>query len=191
VISDRSPEAALVIVLSGPIGAGKTTLARNLARRGALPLLTRALLSVRAGRTESELGRIQLQRLGEALDRAEGGAWVARAVEVLLATAPEARAAVVDAVRTRAQVDAVRARVATRHVHLTAASDVLKARYERRRALQPHVEATWDEVKSNATEAAVGTLAEIAELTVDTGRGSPGETAALVVGSLGLQRWLD
>lgn len=180
----------LVVVLSGPIGAGKTTLAWTLAKRGARPLATRTLLAAMARRGDQALDRLQLQRLGEQLDRAEGGLWVARAVDALLATEPEVRVAVVDAVRTSEQVAAIRARTPTRHVHLSATSDVLERRYEARRERQPQFEATWEEVRSNATESGVSSLAHIAELQIDTSLETPEESAAAVEHALHLQRWL-
>jgi hypothetical protein len=67
--------ALRIVVLSGPIGAGKSALAEKLvARYGATVIKTRDLIRKRFSNMKEE--RAALQRAGERLDRADGGEWV-------------------------------------------------------------------------------------------------------------------
>ena len=67
------------MVLSGPICSGKTALANNLARRYEAKIVkTRDLIRQERPRVKEERGA--LQRAGEKLDRADGGAWVRNAL---------------------------------------------------------------------------------------------------------------
>ena len=63
-----------VIVLSGPVCAGKTSLARALHKFGFRSVSTRALLLTFA--PQDGLGRLELQHVGEQLDAERGGDWV-------------------------------------------------------------------------------------------------------------------
>lgn len=175
------------VALSGPVCAGKTTLAWNLAKDvGARPLTTRVLLAARAGRDADDLDRRRLQSLGESLDRAEGGHWVASALRSLLATDPTGGVAVIDAVRTNDQAQAVAQLVPTLRVHLTAPLAVLMARYEERRSQQPAIElSSFQEVRENATESAIEALARDADLVIDTARHSPDAVRDAVIARLG------
>ena len=96
----------LVVVLSGPIAAGKTTLAWQLRDAyGAVVFGTRQLLLAHLG---PGAGRANLQRLGETLDRETSGMWVADALNVELVQRGDVPIIVVDACRVREQVDAIR-----------------------------------------------------------------------------------
>jgi adenylosuccinate synthase len=68
-----------VVILSGPICAGKSTVVESLCKRyGARPVKTRDLIKHQLPGVKDERGA--LQRAGEKLDRADGGAWVKNAL---------------------------------------------------------------------------------------------------------------
>ncbi len=156
--------------MSGPVCAGKTTLSDGLHKRAAAKILrTRDLIRARAQETSSEVARDALQELGEELDDAERGGWVAAAVEAELQCEPDLL--VVDAVRTPDQIAVVQSIARPFHIHLTAPDDVLAARYERIRRASPATElASLADVRRNPTEAAIDRLADVADLLLDTGR---------------------
>jgi adenylosuccinate synthase len=71
--------ALRIVVLSGPIGAGKSALAARLVERyGARVIKTRDLIRAQLPHVKEE--RAALQRAGERLDRADGGSWVKNAL---------------------------------------------------------------------------------------------------------------
>lgn len=162
--------AVLLVVLSGPVCAGKTTLADGLAHRcGARVLATRALIADRSGASpEEQLSRARLQVLGRQLDASSGGQWVSHAVRAL---ATQCRPTVVDSVRTPEQVHAVRSVSPTLHVHLTAPQDVLEQRYAARAAEHTSLGlATYSTLQDDATERAIERLSPSADVLVDTGQ---------------------
>src|SRR5712671_2147113 len=121
-----------VIVLSGPVSAGKSTLAKALASRYRFEVLaTKALLMEVLG---PDVDRGALQQAGEDLDRKTGGAWVGDALARYAAKLGENTEVVVDSVRLVAQVDAIRAGFGARvvHVHISAPEDVLETRWKGR-----------------------------------------------------------
>ena len=94
--------------------------------------------------------------------------------------------AVIDAVRTNDQAQAVAQLVPTLRVHLTAPLAVLMARYEERRSQQPAIElSSFQEVRENATESAIEALARDADLVIDTARHSPDAVRDAVIARLG------
>jgi phage-related tail fiber protein len=110
-------------------------------------------------------GRADLQVLGRRLDEQTDGRWVAEAVGEALHSG---HCVVVDAVRISAQLDALRQRGATLHIHLTAPPNVLAARYtQTHSSLNPH-ELAYEEVSADPTEAKVEELGHQADLVLDT-----------------------
>jgi cytidylate kinase len=163
----------LVVAVSGPIRAGKTTLAENLVDATPAALLrTRDVLLERAGGSAS---RQQLQELGRTLDEATGGTWVLRAVESLCDRS-EASLAVVDATRIALQIECLRSRFPTVHVHLTAPLSVLRDRWDSQGGQLP-----YDELRADPTEAQVESLTSIADLVIDTSTRNPEETTRAVL----------
>jgi adenylosuccinate synthase len=161
-------------VLSGPICSGKSELALNLqSRSGAQIIKTRDLIKQQLPRVGDERG--SLQRAGERLDRADGGAWVQNALsrffQVQQKESLPTGLFVIDSARIQGQIDAVRGAFGTavHHVHLTASDAVLAARYKRRSTKTKEFK-TYDEVRRSATERNVEKLADAADIVVDTAR---------------------
>ncbi|HZH78887.1 MAG TPA: AAA family ATPase, partial [Archangium sp.] len=153
-----------VLVISGPIGAGKSTLAQGLVERhGAQRVSSRELLLARLGDGSGD--RRSLQEAGAALDRETGGRWVADSVkQVLQRQEGPPRPLVVDSVRVASQVEALRRALGSRviHVHLSAPEQELAARYERRRsrAVSDTERASFEEARADTTERGVEALAD-------------------------------
>jgi adenylosuccinate synthase len=117
--------AKRVILLSGPVASGKTTLGDTLVRTYGFHLVkTRELIRIQLG-TEPERGG--LQRAGEALDRQTDGRWVAEALAREVQQLREDAQVLIDAVRLEAQVTALRQAFGPKvvHVHITAPIEVL------------------------------------------------------------------
>jgi adenylosuccinate synthase len=118
--------ARTIVLLSGEIAAGKTTLCDALNNRFSFHVFkTRELIQTRV---EVSLERLALQKAGEALDRKTQGAWVADALGRKVGDLPQDRDIVVDSVRIKKQIDAVRKGFGPRvvHVHLTAIDQFLR-----------------------------------------------------------------
>lgn len=170
-----------LVAISGPVCAGKSSLAAGLAGAvGARILTTRLLIADHLGRAPVELTRGELQRAGEELDEERGGAWVAERIVGL--THGGVSLVVVDAVRNAQQLAALRAEAGTFHVHLSADPEVLAARYAKRSLASPQLEFTgFEDLRANPTEAQVEGLADLADLTIDTSHTDHGETLACVL----------
>src|SRR5262245_60042722 len=123
-----------IVVLSGPICSGKSSLAQLFAERhDAVIVKTRGLILELKPRVKQE--RAALQRAGEALDRADGGKWVsgalARVIDARSQSDGSPRLFVLDSARIVLQVESLREAFggSVFHVHLTAKDKVLETRY--------------------------------------------------------------
>lgn len=168
----------VLIVLSGPIASGKTTLAQDLERQvPAEHISTSALMSAAVGR---HLDRGGLQRYG--LDLVfQGGDWLVDAVRRVASSSPDGRAIVLDAVRTLDQVAAMRKAGAGRwrilHVHLRGDDSGLTARHEARRGAD---DMAWELAMRSPTEAAAQRLEAEADIVIDTTRVTTEDVTARV-----------
>lgn len=171
-----------IVLISGAVCSGKSSLTRLLsARYGAKIVKTRELIKRAKPRTKDT--RVALQRAGDALDRADGGAWVTNA----LAEVVESRSFgqiptglfVVDSVRIHGQINGIRSAFgsAVHHIHVTAEPEELRRRYQERQR-SSDVEISYDIIKKNKTERNIENLAKIADIVVSTDRCS--EQAVLV-----------
>ena len=186
----RSESSLRIVVLSGPISAGKSTLANLLHERyGALIVRTRDFIREQFPRLKNE--RRALQRAGERLDRADNGAWVreglVRVIETAQAGATPSGLFVVDSVRIPGQIEAIRQayRSAVHHVHLYAQDDELRFRYERKGKRTRELP-EYREAQKNKTERGVAALEKLADLVVATDRCVPNAVLVRATALLGL-----
>jgi adenylosuccinate synthase len=172
-----------LVVVSGPVAGGKSTLAHTLASRfGGLRLSTRELLVPRLAPGEPPT-RAALQRVGAELDAETGGHWVANRFSRPIFSAKESLI-IIDSARIAGQIDGLRrAFPDVRHVHITASRATCASRYERRR---PQETDAYDQVIADPTEAQIDTLREIADIAVDTDRNSQDDVVVRVAAQLGL-----
>lgn len=152
-----------VIILSGPTCAGKSSVAKEIAKVLGFGIVhTRELLPAKAG----ELSRVELHKLGEELDQSTGGGWIADEVVHRL-DGDTVQGVVVDSARSRLQIDRIMdGRVnESLHVHLVSDSSTLRTRFVERGG----VEAEFNEIYAyqiSGTEA----LEASADILLDTVR---------------------
>ncbi len=117
----------MLIILSGPLCAGKSSLAGCLQRRrGGTIITAREIL---AGLGSDPNNRADLQARGAELERATSGRWL---LDGVIAKLPQrlTGTSVVDSVRTTGQAELFRSRfVDSIVIHLTAVEDVLRQRF--------------------------------------------------------------
>ena len=157
------PESSIkhVVLISGPIGSGKTTLSRLLELRfGFCVVSTRELLTPLSG------DRRALQAAGASLDESTAGRWVRDGLLGLRSRSPTGAFLVVDSVRTLDQLKWVRKDfgACVKHVNLTASPEVLSGRYHSK-----HEGHRYQDVVADPVERRVALLASLADLVVDTG----------------------
>jgi adenylosuccinate synthase len=175
-------DCARALVLSGPVCAGKTTLAHALVAAGMKRLSTRDLLLAVTG--DEARDRSTLQRVGERLDREQGGRWV---VDALRRVASPGDQVVVDAIRTADQLSELRGVTNVVHCHLWAPRSVLERRQTERHAQDPAFEPQgYERNLESETERRVVELARDADVVINTEHFPPSAVAAAVAALLGL-----
>lgn len=174
-----------LIALSGRISSGKTTLAELLeAKHGCVIFRTKDL--IRELLPDTPYDRRALQEAGDLLDRRRSAEWIGTAVARKLQSLPADSPIVIDSIRIKAQIRTLRQAFGSRviHVHLTAPSDELKARYAARRSTIREV-GSYSDLSENLTERSVETLGAIADVVIDTRRCSREDVAVRVAAHLG------
>lgn len=159
-----------LILISGPVSSGKSTLSLNLEERfGFIVFRTRAWLGRRLRKEYPD--RANLQQEGDRLDVRTRGRWVQEELRNELQT-QEIELVVLDSVRTKDQIEALRdvfGPIVT-HIHVTAPQEVLRKRYEHRRKSERTESADYDQIRQNQTEQNVDTLRDVADIVIDTNR---------------------
>ena len=167
-----------IVLISGPVCSGKSSLVSQLqVEHSATVVKTKDLILRMSPRTKPE--RRSLQLAGQRLDRADGGAWVAEALQRTIDLATVAGTPkglfVVDSVRIAGQIEAVRRAYGAEvhHIHLTASAEELRTRYEERERAED-ASVPYDRLKSNRTEKKIEGLASLADIVVRTDKCSKG-----------------
>lgn len=178
----------IIVLLSGPIAAGKTTLCNELVSRfGFTVFKTRELIQELISDVPSERG--PLQKAGEVLDQKTNGEWIADALARKVHQGESNGNIVVDSVRIKNQIDSVRRAFGSQvvHIHLRADDNILERRYDQRKGAARIKELPWyDEARQNPTELAVATLGAYADVLIDTGRCTNSDVTVRVASRLGL-----
>lgn len=174
---------AHIVVISGPTGVGKTTLAQELVKRlGALHVSTSSLIS--SIRPALSPGRASLQLAGNSLDEETNFRWIADEVSKLEREFPD-RSLVVDAVRKPEQVVVLREQTTLNltHVHLEASYDHLVHRHSLR---SRDIDAGQDYgvLVKDVSEGYQSELAGISDLMLDAENASPSQLGEKVVSFL-------
>jgi adenylosuccinate synthase len=161
-----------VILISGHISSGKSTLAIGLAKRCDMEVFkTNEILKAHIG-PQLANNRKALQQEGERLDIKTRGQWVTHELMIWLRRATRKPMIIVDSVRTVEQIEGIRkvfGPIVT-HIHLTAPSPELAKRYKERH--KQGLEATDDfgQAQADKTEEAVESLRDTADVVIDTNR---------------------
>ena len=162
-----------IILLSGPVASGKSMLARRLSEEFNIKhLRTSDWLKSRISKS-GEAGRAALQREGDYMDRLTHGKWVLDGVIQALREPDEIGCIVVDSVKIQDQIDAIREEYGpiVTHIHMTAPLEILTARYDNReKASDINGSPSYGEVRHNETELEVNSLADIADVVIDSNR---------------------
>ena len=172
-----------IIVLSGPTGVGKTTLAFELVQFVcALHVSTSSLIS--SLRPALPPGRVPLQQAGNSLDEETSFSWIATEVSRLEREFP-GRSLVVDAVRKPQQVLALREQttLSLTHVHLEAGYDHLVHRHSLR-SRDIDTGQAYDVLVKDVSESYQPELAEISDLKLDTENASPSQLVEKIMSFL-------
>ena len=180
--------AKQIVLLSGRVSSGKSTLSTNLVQRfGVHPLKTKDMIARLAGEIEHERGA--MQDYGELLDRRTKGGWVRDELTRITESLEENAVVVVDAVRIADQIEAVRKAYGHRvfHIHLEAPEHVLASRYKSRKREKHFKEfASYAQVLENPTERQVESLAAIADVVIKTDRCTKNDVVTRAACHLGL-----
>jgi len=179
-----------IVLLSGPIGCGKSTLAERLSSRFNMSILkTRILLGRRVGASLSG-DRKALQAAGERLDKTTGGVWVLDELQKWLQEHRGVSAVGIDSVRIKGQIEALRKAFGPKvsHVHLTAPQQELEKRYKRRHRLGKESTRTYTEARDDPTEQQIESLANTADVVIDTKRCTPEDVLVRVTSHLNVRQ---
>jgi len=159
-----------IILLSGPISSGKSTLAKGLTERYGMSILKTNEILKNQVRSDLRQDRKVLQAQGERLDRKTRGRWVLEELREWTNQVKSGSEVIVDSVRIAEQIQAIREAYGpiVIHVHLTAPINELEQRFNKRRKQGKEKEFNYSEVKENPTEKQIENLAGIADIVIDT-----------------------
>ena len=183
----------IIVVLTGEIGSGKTSLAQNLVKSFNFTILkTRDALfyySKDFRRKTHEDDRMFLQRVGEAMDKKTSGKWV---VDYFQKEILNTNRIIIDSVRIAEQIEAFRKSYGYQNViqiHVNASEETLEKRhFERNNLPFDDLKAMleYKTYKQNATEMGVRNLIADADLVIDTDKFSINDNVVRVASFLRL-----
>lgn len=177
-----------IVLLSGPVSAGKTTLALSLRERfrSVIHIRTSEFLLERAQGGKHD--RAYLQDLGGKLDKKTNGEWVRDELARRLRDAPPESTVVVDAIRIQKQIDAIRKAYgrAVFHVHLDAELKVLTSRYESRPPSAVAELKSYRQVQEDETEQLVPELKGTADICIWTDKCTKEDVLVRAAAHIGL-----
>lgn len=161
-----------LILLSGPISSGKTTLAKGLAEHYGFGIFKTSDVIRSKIQNGSEANRKILQDEGDKYDRDTNGRWVLNELKIWVDLNSSSTGVIVDSVRIIEQINAINEAYWPHvlHIHLTAAKAELERRYSARSKPGPDASTTYESVKENSTESQIGSLSNSADLVIDTKR---------------------
>lgn len=161
-----------IVVLSGQINSGKTTLAVGLARRYGMAVFSTKEAILRRAPPVGSGDRKVLQAAGARLDADTGGSWVAEELTRWLDGSSPRQDVIIDAARIEGQLTALRDAFGARvvHIHLTAPDVVLASRHQRKRRQDMDRAVSYARTKADHTERQVESLALVADAVIDTDR---------------------
>ncbi|KYP13499.1 adenylosuccinate synthetase [Flavihumibacter sp. CACIAM 22H1] len=189
-------ERKIIILLSGEIGAGKSTLSKRLEEKFNFKVLrTReAIAELRKKHMRENPGdRSFLQEGGAALDKIDGGKWVLDFFqEQFKLSREDDRLFVIDSVRIASQIQHFRKAYnhIVFHIHLLASPEILKERYMQRDEVASleanEAEQKYEESKRDLTEMQVGSLSAEADLCINTELSTPEDVVVRIASFLKL-----
>ena len=170
----------LILVLTGEIATGKTTLSEELVKRyGFTHIKTRELLKVSALKSntiEKVEQRGFLQNYGANLDKKTNGGWILNESQSIISSN---KLILIDSARIKEQIDAFRKSFPQNvvHIHLTAPDEVKLQRFMNRtnKDVEPSNEEKrnkYEAYKADETERKVPELRKDADLVIHTDRQS-------------------
>lgn len=167
----------IVVVLSGAIASGKSTLAKGLRDRHGFSHFSSSSRLRELANLGVDADRAALQAFGEQLDNSNPG-WIAEALARDIGKSDGFRI-VVDAARQLEQIQAIRDALPIQHrvfhIHLDASEETLRSRYARRGE-----KTEFGQARAHSIESKVYELASSADLVIDTNRCTQQDTLARV-----------
>ena len=174
--------AKRILLISGPLCSGKTTLADELQIDGSTGVLRLTDIVQPVGRPLST--RVARQRRVARLDRETNGEWAARALVAPYMSPDPASWIIVDSVQSEQEVSAIRRAWprAVIHIHLTAPEPQLRERFKKR---DPEGDEAFEKLRRSASERRIDSLAQSADVVLDTNRCSAGDVLVRARARLG------
>lgn len=166
-----------IVILSGQISSGKTTLAKGLASLYGMKIFKTSEILRDKIEPGKLIDREILQNEGDKLDRQTHGKWVLDELNKWLEQQENAQGVIIDSVRIKEQIDFLKDCFWPHvvHIHLKAPKNVLENRYKSNKNGTLDKESDYNMVKQNQTEKQIDELAKIADLVIDTKRSTKGD----------------
>lgn len=166
VLAASGPTSCSLVLIGGQIASGKTVTAHGLADRGrgrVLPVRT-ALQEILGG---ADWDRRRLQEEGAALDQRTSGQWL---LDYLMAILDPGGRVIVDAARTRIQVEPILEAISDAQlIFLAAAESTRRRRYGQAAATDAVKRSTsFDQAMTHETEIEAVTIRSMAHLQIET-----------------------